>query len=62
MQQSERGYIVDLNAADAFTLGATLVLPHAEPYEFDVLGYDVPYTDPVLVLRRDGGSRTVELR
>lgn len=62
--QADLGYTVDMDAADAFSLGSPLTAQGAELHRHDQagLGYDVPYTGPVLVLRRDGRSRVVELQ
>ncbi|HSJ06381.1 MAG TPA: putative Ig domain-containing protein [Longimicrobiales bacterium] len=62
--QADLGYTVNLNAAEAFALGAALIAPdlQGDRHMWDVLGYDVVERGPVLVLRDDGRARVLELR
>jgi hypothetical protein len=60
--QADLGYTVDMNAADNFSLGSSFMAQRADAHGHDGPGYDLVYTGPVLVLRRDGRSSVVELR
>jgi hypothetical protein len=57
------GYDIDLSAADAYSLGSSLIAGGTgAPHSWGGLGYDEVLMGPVRIMEADGRSRVVELQ